>query len=52
LKKGFKIVRTKEGRWKFYKVLDSKGKEIAEFDDYNFQKPFHQAREYVKKLEK
>jgi len=38
------------GQYRFYKVLDERGIEVAEFDDYNFQKPFRQAQEYVKKL--
>ena len=46
----YKVVKKVEGRWKFYQVVDEKGELIKEFDDYNYQKPARQAKEFIKTL--
>jgi ribosomal protein S6 len=46
----YKINKKQEGRWKFYEVVDEQGNVLKEFDDYNYQRPFHQAQEFIKEL--
>lgn len=48
----YKIIKEKIGNWRFYRVVRNDGELIKEFDDYNFQKPFAQAKKLLIELSK
>lgn len=50
-KKMYTINKLGVGKYTFYQVVDSKGEVVKEFDAYNYQKPFMQAKNYIKELE-
>lgn len=37
---------------KIYQVVNEDGDIIKEFDDYNYQKPYHQAKKFIEEVEK
>jgi hypothetical protein len=47
----YHILKKIDGKYIYYQVRDENGELIKEFDNWNYQKPFHQAKELIKKLD-